>query len=99
PTPEQQAFLDEGKARMIAVMQGEMQWEKLEPSYIDIYRKSFTDEELQGMLAFYRTPTGQAVINKLPVVLKHSIDMMHDMVQRIVPQIVKIQSETYAKLK
>jgi hypothetical protein len=98
-TPEQQAILDDAKTKTIAILQGELQCEKLEPSYIDIYRKSFTDEEISGMLAFYRTPAGQAVINKLPVVMQHTMDMMQEVVQRIAPQIRQIQSEAFTRLK
>ena len=98
PTPEQQAILDDAKARSIAVIQGELQWEKLEPRYIEIYQKSFTNEEISGMLAFYRSSTGQAVINKLPVVMEHTMELMQDFLQRTGPQIRQIQAEAIGKL-
>jgi uncharacterized protein len=98
PTPEQQAILDDAKARSIAVMQAELQWEKLEPRYIEIYQKSFTNEEISGMLTFYRSSAGQAVINKLPVVMEHTMGLLQDFLQRTAPQIRQIQAEAIGKL-
>jgi hypothetical protein len=99
PSPEQQAVLDDAKAKIIAAVQEELKWDVLEPQYVEIYRKSFTDEELNGILAFYRTSAGQAMIRKMPVVMKHSMDLMQDMVGRVTPKLREIQVEALQKLE
>jgi hypothetical protein len=99
PTAEQQAILDDLRARLVALVGEALKWEKLEPRYVDIYRQSFTDEEIAGMLAFYKTPAGQAVIDKLPVVVQHTMGLMQDLIQGITPQLRQIQAETLEKLK
>ena len=35
-------------------------------SCVPIYERNLTDEEVNGMLTFYRTPVGQSVVKKLP---------------------------------
>jgi hypothetical protein len=99
PTPEQQAILDELRTRLVALVKGALSWEQLEPRYIDMYRKSFSDAEIAGMVQFYKTPAGQAVINKMPVVVQNTMTMVQELLQGIAPQLRQIQTEALEKLK
>ena len=67
---EQQRLLDALPAKFIAVMRDEMNWQKMKPLYIQLYQDTFEQEEVDGMLAFYASPAGQAVVNKMPLVLQ-----------------------------
>ena len=40
--------------------------------FVPIYDKHFTESDLDGMLAFYRTPVGQKLIKELPAVAAES---------------------------
>lgn len=40
---------------------------------VPIYEKHFSDEEIDAMLTFYRTPAGQSVVSKLPVIMQESM--------------------------
>lgn len=75
-----------------------MRWEVLEPILIDIYRQSFTQSEIDGMLAFYRSEVGQAVIAKMPVVMQNSIQAMQARVAALMPKLQQLQRETVAQL-
>ena len=72
-TPEQKRFLDTAPKRFADVMRDELSWASLKPMYVQIYQESFTQEEIDGLIAFYGTPTGQATINKMPVVMQKSM--------------------------
>jgi hypothetical protein len=98
-TPQVQAMLDEMRGRMVVIFREEMDWRVLEPLYIDIYRKSFTQGEIDGMLAFYDTAAGKAVINKMPTVLQHTIQMVQLRMQPIMQKMQALQQETLARLK
>lgn len=67
---EQQRVLETAPRQFAAVMKSELSWASLKPIYLDIYRATFTQDEVNGMIAFYRTPAGAATINKMPVVLQ-----------------------------
>ncbi len=99
PTPEQQAAFDEMRTRLVALLQTEMRWELLEPRFLELYQQTFTEEEVTGMLEFYRSPAGQAVIDKMPQVMQRSLGMMHDITQSMMPRLRQIQAETIEKLK
>jgi uncharacterized protein len=98
PTVEQQAILDEFRAKLVALFQEEMKWELLEPRFIEIYRQSFTEQEIAGMLEFYRTAAGQAVISKMPVVMQHSMALMQEMMISVSPKLRALQAEALEKL-
>lgn len=78
-TAQQQAILDAAPAEFAAVMREELGWARLKPLYVGIYRESFTQAEIDGMLAFYATPAGQAMIEKLPQVMNRSMQLMQVM--------------------
>jgi hypothetical protein len=40
---------------------------------VEIMAQDFTVDELRGMLAFYQSPTGQAVLQKMPVITQQSM--------------------------
>jgi len=99
PTPRQQQAIANMKNRMFALMQGETAWEKLEPMYLRIYKESFSEEEIAGMLSFYKTPAGLAVINKMPVLMQKTMLEVQKMLGGVTPQMQKIQEQFVAEIK
>lgn len=45
-------------------------WEAIEPRITDDYAEAFTEPELREMIAFYKTPTGQKALAKMPVLMQ-----------------------------
>jgi hypothetical protein len=45
-------------------------WQAAAPEITKIYKDAFTEPELRDVTAFYRTPTGQKVLLKLPEVMQ-----------------------------
>jgi hypothetical protein len=98
-TPGQQALFDEMRERMTVIMRETMSWESLEPMFIDIYRKSLTRSEAQGMLDFYRTDAGRAVIAKMPLVMQHTMTAMQEQMKVMIPRIQEVQKDIIARLR
>jgi hypothetical protein len=92
-TAEDEARMQRFAARMTALMKKEMGWDVLVPMYVEIYGKSFTEDEIQGMLAFYRTPAGQAVIDKMPLVMQGTMQAVQARVGAMMPEMQKMISE------
>jgi len=98
-TKEQQKIMDDMEVKMIALFKDEMSWDSLEPAFVDVYRKSFTQQEIDGMLKFYKSPAGQAVIAKMPLVMQNSMQMMQGKMSAMMPKLQKLQQETIEHLK
>lgn len=99
PNAAQQAAIDKVKSRMQALLESNLDWDKLENSYVRIYRESFSEDEIQGMLAFYQTPAGKAVISKMPRVLQKTSAEMQESFQSMIPAIQKIQADFDAEIR
>jgi uncharacterized protein len=88
-TPEMQKILDKMKDRSVAIMKEELDWALFEPLYLKIYGQSFSQEEVDGMIAFYSSTAGKAVVKKMPVVMQN---VMTEMQGRMRPLMMKMQA-------
>jgi hypothetical protein len=98
-TPEQQKIIDETRTKLVALYKEDMTWSSLEPTVIAIYRKSFTEAEVKGMIGFYRSPAGKAVVAKMPVVLQATMEAAHTRMTTLMPKLQQLQQDTTARLK
>jgi hypothetical protein len=95
----QRKIIESGQAKTRNLLMDALAWNKIEPIYMDIYRKSFSQKEIDDMLAFYKSPSGQAVIAKLPVVMQQSMQFVRTELSALAPDIQKISNETVSELR
>lgn len=98
-TPKQQVVIDDMRKKMVALLTSQLSWETFEPDLISIYQKSFTEQEILGALEFYRTKAGQAFINKMPIVMQNTMELMQKRMAAIGPKMQKIQKEFVEQMK
>ncbi|GAA5177006.1 hypothetical protein GCM10025771_13350 [Niveibacterium umoris] len=98
-TAEQEKVMIETQEKLAGLVKEELKWEMLEPMFLDIYQKTFTQKEVDGMLSFYKSPAGQAVIKKMPQVMQASMQIMQARMSKLVPQIQQITAEGAEKMK
>ena len=98
-TPEIQKEIEQLQGDVKAQMKSVLDWNKLEPMYVRIYQKSFNQQEIDGMLAFYKTPTGQSVLNKMPLVLQNTMAEVQQMLQPTMLQFQQKEREIAAKIQ
>ena len=94
-----QKDIDKRRAEVVALLKDLLEWGKLEPMYIRIYQKSFSQAEVDGMIAFYKTPAGQAVIGKMPAVMQNTMEEMQQMMTPVMQKMQRLQQEVGAELK
>ncbi len=97
--PEAQKSFDKCRAEVVAVVQEQFTWEEMEPMYTRIYQKSFTQDEVDGMIGFYKTPAGQGMISKMPVVMQNTMNETMKMMGPMVQRIQKMQQEVVAQMQ
>jgi uncharacterized protein len=95
--PEQQRALDESFPRILGVVRQEMSWEKLKPRYVQIYCESFDQEDVDGLIAFYASPAGQAYLNKMPAVMQKSMAMSASIMQSMMPKMIEAMKASIAQ--
>lgn len=98
-TPEEQKIIDDMKTKLAAALKQEMKWESLENYYVQIYRETFTQDEINGIIAFYKTPAGQATIKKMPVLMQQAMMETQVRMLRLMVQFEEIQKEAQEKFE
>lgn len=96
---KQRQIMDDMGHKMVDMLRGELSWTTLEPRVIEVYRDTFTQAEVSDMLKFYGTPTGQAVVNKLPQAMRAMAQYSQEHVQVLIPKLTELQRDTAAQLK
>lgn len=94
-SPSAQKQMDAARARFSQIMREELQWSRLEPVYMQIYRESLTQEDVNGMLQFYKSPAGQALIEKMPLIMEKSMQVTQE---QIMPRLMQRLKEASAEL-
>ena len=79
--------------KLFNIMQQDLSWQNLKDDMIGIYVNVFSEDELKGMLAFYKSPVGQSVISKMPAAMQQSMMLMQKRMPKLEEQIKKIAEE------
>jgi uncharacterized protein len=93
-TPEQRAKAQKLQTSILDLVKARMSWDKLRPQYVKLYGETFSDEEIDGMLAFYQSPAGRAMLEKMPVLLPKLIALSQAQMGELMPEIQRIVSES-----
>jgi uncharacterized protein len=68
PTPEKKVKLDDFVKQASLLIDAQLGWKSMEAGFTDVYLKTFTEEEMEGILTFYKSPAGIALLEKMPKV-------------------------------
>ena len=95
----QSAVMKKQIDRFQELIKDELDWSVLEPLYLGVYRDALTQEEVDAMIAFYKTPIGQSVITKMPIVMEKSMERMQARMGPMIQKLQQIQRETAQELE
>lgn len=98
-TPKVQAVIDEMRGKMVTVFKEALAWKDMEPLFIQVYQRSLTQEEVNGMIKFYESDAGKAVVRKLPLIMQNTSQLMQERMKAVFPKLNQIQQETMEKVK
>ena len=90
-------MLDAVQPRVNALMLEQMSWARLKPGFARIYAEAFSQEEVDGLIAFYQGPIGSALISKTPQLMQRSIQMMQERMAPMLQQVAQITKEEIEK--
>jgi hypothetical protein len=76
-----------------------MSWKKMEPEYITLFSSVYTVEELKAIVAFYKSPAGQSMLKKQPMLMQKSMQIAQSKIQDLLPEIRKMTEDFAASVK
>ena len=91
----QQQRLDAILASSSSAVRKALAWENLEPIYRDIYRQTFTGEDIDAIVAFYESPAGQRMLEKMPELMQNTMTAMQRLV---VPMLQQMEQDLAAEV-
>ena len=68
PTPENKAKLTDFEKTISDTIDAQLGWSAMEAAVTEVYAKTFTEDELSAIIAFYKSPAGIAFLEKTPEV-------------------------------
>ena len=98
-TPERQAVLDRMSAKISAVLADMLNWDDMLPMYLRTYRAAFTQDEIDGVIKFYKSPAGKAYVKKMPAVMQNVMKEMPEFIKPVQEKMAAIQKESIQELK
>jgi hypothetical protein len=76
--------------QVFALVASRLDWSKLKPQIAKVYSDTFSKEELSGLVAFYKSPTGKAAMEKLPGLMAKCSEIGQQQMASAGPEIQKI---------
>lgn len=85
--------------KLKTLLREEVNWDTLKEPMIDLYMAHYTEQELQDMLAFYQSETGQSVVKKMPEVMAASMQITQQLMKDVYPKLLEMTSESEESLQ
>ena len=85
--------------KLFSVMEQTLSWQALKEDYVSIYMGTFTEDELKGMVTFYKSPLGQAVIDKMPVAMQQAMQLAQKRGPELQEKIKEISEQMAQEIK
>jgi hypothetical protein len=98
-SPEQKTLTDAYLKQVHGVTEDEVGWTKLRPIIVQVYAESFTDSDLDGIIAFYKSPAGQAMIAKTPELSGKTMSLVQDRIKEMQPKLAQMTEDYQTKMK
>ena len=95
----QTTLTTEYQKQIQTISNDEVGWDKLRPQMVQLYYDTFTEAELDGILAFYKTPAGQAIVNKSPDLAMKTTTNVQNRIKDMQPKLASVTQEYVSKLK
>lgn len=72
---------------LLGFLRQNMSWENLKEDILGLYMETFTETELQELIAFYSTPTGQKSVEAMPDIMRRGSEIGIQRIQAHLPEL------------
>ncbi len=91
--PAQREKLQRIEQRTNQTIRQALSWQQLRPMYVDLYKKTFSKEDVLAMAEFYESSAGQSLLDKTPALMQNVMVAIQDKMQ---PLFVDLQKDLEA---
>ncbi len=90
PSQPDAAKIEDLQKKMFALIGEETSWQKMKPVFVQVYSDTYTEPEIDGILAFYKSPAGRAMVDKQPTLTSKMMTSMQAQMGEIMTKIQKL---------
>jgi uncharacterized protein len=90
PSQGDAAKVEDLQKKMFALIGEETSWRKMKPVFVKVYNDTYTEQEIEGILAFYQSPAGKAMVAKQPTLTSKMMTGMQAQMGDIMTKIQKL---------
>ncbi len=87
---EQKAEVERIQSRTNQIVRKALSWNEMRPLYIDVYKQTFSSEDVKAMAKFYESPAGKNLLDKTPALMQN---LMGAIQKKIIPMMEELQTE------
>ncbi len=88
-TAEQKAEAERIQAHNNEVMRKALAWDQMRPLYVDVYKQTFTSEDVKAIAKFYESKAGRSLLDKTPALTQN---LMVAIQQKMVPVLEELRT-------
>lgn len=86
--------------KMMDDMMKDMPWQEMLDAMVPAYQKHLTKDDIDALIAFYSSPTGQKVLREMPSLMADSMDAMMPVMRKYIDKVSqRMHEEVLAMLK
>ncbi len=97
-TPEQQKVIDAYMVKIGAATKESVGWNAIEPEYVKLYASTYSEEEIDAILTFYKSEAGQKMLEKTPELTQGGIKIVQARMVEFQPKMKALQDEFFKAL-
>jgi hypothetical protein len=87
---DQKKHYTEFQTEVRKLLRNSATWKALEPDYVKLYSDTYTETEIDGILLFYRSPAGLAMLAKSPELTEKSLAISKRRMDELAPKIQQL---------
>jgi hypothetical protein len=99
PTAEEQHVIDDGSAKLSALIRENLSSDDLKAMTQEEFRKTFTDQELEAMRQFFTSDVGQSVREKQSLAMSHLSEQFQARLVQVAPKLTDVVKDVQKQLK
>jgi len=84
--------------KMMDDMMNKMPFDEMMQAMVPAYQKHFTKGDMDALIAFYSTPTGQKMLQQLPAVMTEGMEAMMPLLKKNVDRMTERAQEEIAEM-
>ena len=88
---EQRRLAEAIDAKVTEILREELSLKAMRPALVQLYQENFSQEEIDGLIAFHKSPAGVAMMEKMPRLMQK---LMMQMQERMEPAMARVKAAT-----